>query len=333
MNKLAQECSFSPGAKTRIAILGATSHIAKGLIQHFIYSNDNELFLFARQTLRLREFLDEIDACGVEKTHAFQGFDKFGAYEYDVVINCIGLGTVAKELGIYTSFFLVTEEFDNLIIRYLLNSSRTLYINLSSGAIYGNQHREAAEESTINKISVNKLSRDDSFMVAKLNSEAKHRAFEKLNIIDIRIFSYFSRFIDISGNYFLTDLLRALANKQIFYTDRHDIIRDYLHPSDLYALVRKCIEHGSINSYFDAYSRQSIRKQEILDYFSLKYNLNYKIIHSHAISSVTGHKLSYFSTNCKANEIGYSPMYSSIETISLESEYILKKLSDHSSCL
>ena len=45
--------------KNRIAILGATSHIAKGLILNFIKSKENELFLFARIPKKVKKFLQE----------------------------------------------------------------------------------------------------------------------------------------------------------------------------------------------------------------------------------------------------------------------------------
>jgi short-subunit dehydrogenase len=59
-----------------IAILGATSHIAKGLIYNYNKKGTNKLFLFARSTDRLREFLKSIE-CG-ENFHlkSFDGLEK-----------------------------------------------------------------------------------------------------------------------------------------------------------------------------------------------------------------------------------------------------------------
>lgn len=45
----------------KIAILGATSHIAKGLIYNFNKEEANELFLFARSIDRLQGFLKSIE--------------------------------------------------------------------------------------------------------------------------------------------------------------------------------------------------------------------------------------------------------------------------------
>ena len=74
--------------KKKIAILGATSHIAKGLIFNFTKSKKDELFLFARFPDKVKNFL-RVNNLGLN-CHIY-GFKYFQRGEYDVVINCVGL--------------------------------------------------------------------------------------------------------------------------------------------------------------------------------------------------------------------------------------------------
>lgn len=309
--------------KTRIAIMGATSHIAKGLISNFLRDEQVSLHLFARNSAPVHAFLRDTAPEGGNAPVVCEGYEGFGQNSYDAVINCVGLGTVSKEPHIYTSFFMVTEDFDNLIISYLTGSPDTLCINFSSGAVYGRDFSEPAHEDTSHKICVNALTRDDFFSIAKLNSEAKHRAFENLNIIDIRVFSYFSRFVDLTGRYFITELLDSIIHNKVFHTSDVNIVRDYIHPHDLYALVRYCLKLKKANMALDAYSLQPVEKTEILEFFSSQYNLKYVIDKTSDYKNVTGHKNIYYSLDRKARELGYEPGFSSMDTIRQEASYIL----------
>ena len=311
------------GIQTRIAITGANSHIAKGLISRFIRDDDVYLHLFARKPGVVRAFLEKTLCTGRQDLAVHDGYQAFARNEYDVVINCVGLGTVSEEPHVYTSFFTVTEEFDALIISYLVRSPRTVYVNFSSGAVYGGDFLEPMGENTINRLRVNAIARDNSFVIAKLNAEAKHRAFDSLNIIDIRVFSYFSRFVDIKGKYFLTELLYALANGKVFETDEVNIVRDYIHPDDLYGLVLRCASLSGVNTAFDAYSLRPVEKREIIDYFVSTHDLRYAIKNPRGYRNATGHKTVYYSVYRKAETIGYRPRFSSMDTIKQEAQHLL----------
>jgi hypothetical protein len=84
----------------------------------------------------------------------------------------------------------VTEKFDNLIIRYLEKHPGTLYINLSSGAVYGKKIEKPLEITSPSIIDINRLDSGDYYAIAKLNAEAKHRALSNFNIADIRVFFF-----------------------------------------------------------------------------------------------------------------------------------------------
>lgn len=325
MNNNHNEPDDHAAKKTSIAIIGATSHIAKGLINNFISRGGICLFLFARKSEPVYAFLKEIVSKESKDLVVCEGYQSFSERCYDVIINCIGLGTVSEEPHIYTSFFMVTEHFDNLIISYVTKSPRTIYINFSSGAVYGRDFLEPAEENTLNKIYVNAITRDDCFTIAKLNSEAKHRAFDNLNIIDIRVFSYFSRFIDITGKYFIAELFYSLFHNKVFHTSEVNLVRDYIHPDDLFALITKCLTFKQINTAVDAYSLEPAEKKEILDFFTSQYDLKYKIEKTMKYHNVTGHKSIYYSLYRKAEEMDYRPQFSSMDTLRQEAKYLLQR--------
>lgn len=315
--------------KSKIAILGSTSHIAKGLINNFLNSGDFSLNLYTRSSDKVHSFLGAIGKSPDKDCVIHEGYKNFMKSSHDVVINCVGVGTLNKLRGNYTVYFTVTEEYDNLVIGYLCNSCpNAFYISFSSGAVYGREFLAPVEENTMNSIKVNHVTTEDYCSIARLNSEAKHRAFKDLNIVDLRIFSYFSRFIDLADNYFITEVLDCILNKKVLVTDNVNIVRDYVHPKDLFSIIRKCMDAGKINVAFDVTSVKPVEKREILDYFSLEYGLKYEISRSLSNVSATGSKNIYCSKYNKALGIGYKPKFSSMDAIKEESKYILNILID-----
>ncbi|MBF0329417.1 MAG: NAD(P)-dependent oxidoreductase [Nitrospirae bacterium] len=310
--------------KIKIAILGASSHIAKGLINNFLSSKDFKLYLFSRTQRNVCDFLRSI---GISETgcEIHEGYDNFADSSYDAVINCVGVGTARKLQGDYTKYFTVTEEYDNMVLRYLNNNCPgALYISLSSGAVYGRECSVPAEEDSLNCIRVNNIAPEDYYAVVRLNAEAKHRAFKGLKIVDLRIFSYFSRFADLADGYFITDIIDCIMNNKILITDGADMVRDYLHPDDLFSMIVKCINAGGINAAFDVVSARPVKKKEIIEYFFSQYGLRYKIEQALGEDSATGFKSVYYSNYRSAEKIGYSPKFSSKDTIIQESNCILK---------
>ncbi|MDO8733987.1 MAG: NAD-dependent epimerase/dehydratase family protein, partial [Elusimicrobiota bacterium] len=285
----------------KIAILGATGHIAKGLICNFSKSRYKNVFLFARSLSRLQCFLDKINCKYKWKKN---GFDKFNKYNYDVIINCVGLGTPSKLKEAISDVFGLTERFDNMIIEYLAGHPITLYINFSSGAVYGTDFSDPTDDSTFSKWNINNIKESDYYGIAKLNSEAKHRVLKNFNIVDLRIFNYFSRFMELDTKYLLGEIILCLKNREVFKTDKKNITRDFIHPMDLFSLVEKCIARNKINDVFDAYSKKQITKFEILEYFKKNYGLKYMVKKNVNVSSITGNKDKYYSKSRKAGKIG-----------------------------
>jgi len=312
--------------KCRIAILGASSHIAQGLIARFGQQSNNHLCLFTNSPEKVRLSLSaNIEAPGLKRIKIMTGYDRFMAGEHDVVINCVGVGTARKLKGDYSKYFLVTEKYDNLVIDYLLQHRQCLYLNLSSGMVYGRSLAAPAGENARISLSVNHLGREDYYSVVRINAEAKHRALSKLRIIDLRLFAYFSRYIDLQEGYFITELISCLKQKRVFLTDRMNIVRDYIHPDDFFALVQTCIKAGRVNAALDVNSAKPVSKQEILKYFSDEYGLRYKISGSIGHLSATGQKNIYCSKYDSAAKLGFRPRFSSLAAITQEAEYIISR--------
>lgn len=313
--------------KKSIAILGATSHIAKGLIYNFLRSDEFKLHLFGRSPEKARGFVDSLELnIGKKDDIVYEELKSFPKFSYGAIINCVGTGTFKKMRGDFTSYFTTTEEYDNSVISYLQGiDPRALYINFSSGAVYGRNFSAPVDENTANSIKVNHVAAEDYYSIAKLNSEAKHRAFGDLNIVDIRLFSYFSRFIDLEDGYFITELLSCILHNTSFITDEMNFIRDYVGPEDLFLMIKKCLNIKKINAAFDVVSAGPVEKKEILDYFVSEYGLKIKIDAKLNYSSPTGSKNVYYSKYANAASIGYKPEFSSLETIKKESKFILNK--------
>jgi hypothetical protein len=272
----------------------------------------------------VQQFLDSIKKAKSTNYNICTDYNTFQSFSYDVIINCIGVETRNKNNCDFTRYFSVTEEFDNLVLKYLQNiNPNAIYISLSSGAVYGRGFLVSAEESSVNCLSVNNIFPEDYYSIARINAEAKHRSHRNLRIIDLRIFSYFSRFINLLDGYFITDVMQSILNNKVLVTDSTNIVRDYLHPEDFFEMIMKCIAAKRLNLAFDVNSLHPVAKQDILDYFSSEYGLKCEKRDFSKNSSATGLKMNYYSINNRARRIGYLPKFSSLDTIKCEAKYIL----------
>jgi len=307
-----------------LAILGATSHIAKGLIQRFLAHPQHHLQLFSRNPDQVELFLDAIGQSGSPHCSIRSDYSRLTSLSCESIINCIGVETRNKLDCDFTRYFTVTEEFDNLVLSYLKTVNRnTLYLSFSSGAVYGNGFFDPAGDFTTNPIQVNHVKPEDYYGLVRLNAEAKHRVHSDLRIIDLRIFSYFSRFINLKDGYFITDVLEAIKNDRVLVTDDNNIVRDYLHPDDLFSMISSCLRVRELNTAIDVSSLQPVSKLEILDFFASTHRLRYEMRPTLLNSSATGAKKNYYSTQDTSASIGYRPQFTSMDTIRQESKYLL----------
>tara|TARA_B100001013_G_scaffold126888_1_gene73931 strand:+ start:286 stop:1251 length:966 start_codon:yes stop_codon:yes gene_type:complete len=302
-----------------IAIFGSTGHIGKNLISFFIKNNDFKIFLFSRDIKKF-ESLKMI----FSDTMSFNTYDDFGKNEYDVIINCVGISNPNAFEKNSRSIFDTAEFYDTMVLDYLKNFPTTLYINLSSGAVFSGEFDKPVDDSSTYKFDVNGINKGEMYSISKMYLESKHRSLPDLNIVDLRIFGFFSRFIDVNAGFFMSELLQALKNKSEFITDKKDFVRDYVNPKDFYDLTKNCIANKKINDVFDVYSKEIISKFQILEECFNKFDLKFKLVEKIESISPTGVKKNYYSLSRKAEKINYSPQFSSLETILNESSLFLE---------
>ena len=101
----------------RIAILGATSQIARDLVLSFSTQSNHELTLFARRPEVVKQWL----ACAsLSGQYAVADFLAFGADEhFDAILNFVGMGNPAQTASMGASIFDVTLEYDEMALCYL----------------------------------------------------------------------------------------------------------------------------------------------------------------------------------------------------------------------
>jgi nucleoside-diphosphate-sugar epimerase len=304
----------------RIAILGATSQIAKDLIVSYSAATDTHLHLFARRPDVVTKWLASVGLAGRFPADDFAGF---GKQQFDALINFVGSGNPAQTAAMGASIMDVTYQYDQLALEYARQHPACRYLFLSSGAAYGSSFEEPANEHTKAVIPINDLKPQDWYAVAKLYSECRHRSLAHLPIIDIRIFNYFSRTLDISSRFLITDILRAIRDKTILKTSPDYIVRDFLHPSDLYRMVNALLTAPAANTVVDCYTLGPIDKPSLLAAMQEKFGLRYEITEASASVNATGGKPYYYSLNTRASAFGYEPRNTSLDGILREATELL----------
>ncbi len=307
----------------RVAILGATSQIARDLIVSFSAVAEKYLHLFARRPDEVTKWLA---ASGLSGRYPVDEFSRFTKHEFDAVINFVGVGNPAQAVAMGNSIFDITLQFDELVLDYLQTHPACRYLFLSSGAAYGSNFNKPANHDTPAVVAINNLAPHEWYGVAKLHAECRHRSHPELPIIDIRVFNYFSRTQDISARFLITDILRAIRDKMVLKTSPDYIVRDFLHPSDFYRLIGALLSAPAANAAIDCYSRAAIDKPNLLAAMQEKFSLRYEITGANTSVNATGSKPHYYSLNTRAAEFGYQPCLTSLQGILLESEKMLSTI-------
>jgi nucleoside-diphosphate-sugar epimerase len=302
-----------------IAIFGSTGHIGKNLFSFFSKNKNTNLFLFSRDIKKF-ESLKTI----FSTLSNFYSYNDFEKNHYDVIINCIGISNPIELMKNNSSILHITEFYDNMILNYLKIHPTTCYINLSSGAVYGQEFRVPVSDNSISKLKINKINPGEMYSISKIYSESKHRLLPDFNIVDLRIFGFFSKFIDVNSGFFMSELIKSLINKSEFVTDKENIVRDYVSPTDFYDLIKNCISFKKINDVFDIYSKKPVSKFQLLEAFVNKFDLKFKSVEKNISKSPTGFKKNYYSLSRKVEKINYYPKSSSFETIIAETNAFLE---------
>jgi len=307
----------------KIAILGATSQIARDLVISFAGAGENHPHLFARRTDEVAAWLA---ANGLTGRYPVEDFAGFGKQDFDAVINFVGAGDPAQIVAMGSTIFDVTLRFDEMVLEYLKAHPSCRYLFLSSGAAYGSSFVQPATRDTTATIRINDLSPSEWYGVAKLHAECRHRALADLPIIDIRVVNYFSRTQDINARFLITDMLRASRDKTVLQTSPEYIVRDYLHPSDFCRLVTALLAAPPANASVDCYSKAPIDKPGLLQAMENEFGLRYEVTESPVAINATGGKPNYYSLNTRAADFGYQPRLTSLDGLIKEFREILSPL-------
>ncbi len=296
-----------------IAILSATSQIAKDLIFSFSRESNYNLKLFARRPAAVSQWLTSL---GLKGQYAVFDLEDFSNRDYfDAIINFVGVGNPAQAALMGASIFDVTLKYDEIALNYLHQHPGCRYLFLSSGAAYGLTFDEPVDQNTKAVIAINDLQSQSWYTVAKLYAECRHRALLHLPIVDIRVFNYFSHTQDISARFLITDILRAINSGETLITSSDNIVRDYIGPDDFYRLVSLILAAPATNDVLDCYTKAPVDKMTLLlamrERFGLAYELNEKLVGVNA----TGLKMNYFSRNYKAEIFGYFPSKKSLDNV------------------
>jgi nucleoside-diphosphate-sugar epimerase len=305
----------------RIAILGATSQIAKDIIQSFAANSMHEFVLFARRPEAVTQWLADVGLVGRYPVANFAVFNL--EQHFDAILNFVGVGNPAQAANMGASIFDVTLQYDEVALSYLRQHPTCRYIFLSSGAAYGASFDSPVDASTRATVSINNLQPQDWYGVAKLHAECRHRSLPNLPIVDIRVFNYFSHTQDISARFFMTDILRAIRDKTVLKTSADYIVRDFIHPSDFCNLLNAILGAPAANAVVDAYSKAPIDKPTLLFAMQEKFGLQYETIQTDTAVNATGSKPHYYSLNTQAAGFGYLPKLTSLQGVLQEASHAL----------
>lgn len=299
--------------KRTIAIMGANSQIARCLTEFYAPQPDVRLVLFSHRPELTRIFLAQRSLPAT----VYDGYGQFSDCRFNLLLNCVGAGTPAALQNNYLSWFEILEGYDNLALTQLREKCpQALYVNFSSGAVYGRKGLEPARAESLNCLTVNNISPEEYYALIRLNSEAKHRAHSALRIVDLRIFSFFCRHTPPHAGYFLSDILCALLSGGVLCTSPREMVRDYVHPEDLCTLIELCARQVSLNCALDVYSAAPCRKSEILSLFQQEFRLLYE--YSSVPDSPNGACDVYYSTHHTAADLGYRPSRTSLSGLRQE---------------
>jgi len=307
----------------RIAILGATSQIAKDLILSFAEHSTHDLVLYARRPEAVVQWQAHEN---LAERYAVENFSAFNVEEqFDAILNFVGVGNPAQAAAMGASIFDVTLQYDELALSYVRHHTNCRYLFLSSGAAYGSSFEAPADANTKATVDFNHLQPQDWYGVAKLHAECRHRALARLPILDIRVFNYFSHTQDINARFLITDILRAIRYKTVLKTTSDYIVRDYLHPSDFYQLVSVMLAAPlQTNTAIDCYSLAPIDKSTLLTIMQEKFGLQFEIVQTSVGVNATGGKPHYYSKNRRAANFGYRPVLTSIDCVQQEATVLFQ---------
>jgi nucleoside-diphosphate-sugar epimerase len=288
-----------------IAVWGGTGHVGRALYYALINKGFN-CHTYVRNFEKADRYLP---------SNSFSGFSEFPSRKYDILINGIAAGAVQERF-----LFETLEKWDWRLIEFAKEHPKCCCVSISSGAAYGCNFSAPVDDKASMTLCPNHVEKSQIYGLIKLMCEQRHRSFQDLPLVDLRLFAFFTRHMDLEQPFFMSEVIKAVKNDDVLVTQSSDFYRDFTHPDDFAELISLCARK-KINAEYDLYSKSPIKKSEILDIFVKRYGLRYS--GGEVWQSLTGNKSHYFSNSRKAAELGYEPEFSSFDVLISESDYIL----------
>jgi nucleoside-diphosphate-sugar epimerase len=293
---------------TAIAIIGATGHIGQALAAHYATAPDVQLSLFSRRPEVMRANFSGHPR-EAEITHA--PISALGQYAFDLVINAVGIGNPATARVAGPDFYNATMQLEDFIDRAVADNPGCLTVFMSSGAVFGSLGAGPVEPETPATLRIDAMTAGDWYGATKLAAELRHRAQGERRILDLRVFGFVSRFIDLSMTYLVCDIVRAIRSDQALLTGRRDITRDFIGTRELAALIDAGVAHPTLNVAVDTYSLAPVTKFALLDRLA-PLGLEWAIEDGR---EDPGGRINYWSLNHCAGALGYRPLRTAADVV------------------
>jgi len=127
------------------------------------------------------------------------------------------------------------------------------------------------------------------------------------------------------NRFFISDMIRAIKNNEIFLTSTQNIARDYIGPLEFFQIIRAVLHYSPMNDVIDCYTLAPIEKIQLLNIMTLKFGLQYKFQEDFESINATGVKKNYYSLNHRAALYGYKPTRDSEAILIGEANKIIDK--------
>ena len=311
----------------RIAILGATSQIARDFAQERGALNEHALSLYARRPDAVRGWMKSLPAENF-RVGTFEEFDASDK-EFEAVINFVGAGDPVQVGQIGASILGITYEFDSLALQYIKRHPGCRYIFLSSGAVYGGGFATPADDQKYASYPINQLGMQDWYGMAKVYAETRHRALAELPIVDLRVFNYFSQSTDIEARFLIADILRSIRGGEVLQSSQENVVRDYIGPKEFLQLIVKVLMASPQNVAIDCFTQAPVDKISMLECMKNEFGLSYELVEQRTGLLATGGKLNYYSKSRKAADLfGYAPEATSLDVVVEQSRRLLSRLKE-----
>ncbi len=298
---------------TNVAVLGATGYIGRSLL-----ASADSFGFKAVPVSRDKERAKRVFESYKIKADYIYDYVELLEIEHPVLINATGIGSPREIMKDPKRVMIVTEEMDAVIVAYLEKYPRTRVFSISSGSVYGLSAREPITDVSSAVFDINNLKAGDYYSLAKLYSEVRHRSLTESAIVDLRVFAFVSRWLDLNESFFVTEVARCLLEKKTMETMPNEMIRDYSNQDDIWNIVRFLISQPILNSAFDIKTKSPVTKFDLLNHMKEVFNLDFLVSENVAEQSPTGQKNAYYPESTKLTELGYVSDRTSLENVTKE---------------